>query len=414
MSNDILKNFSKLKIVITPKFAKSLERLVLQFELRKDHPLVINSAELGVHKISFTTNDRAILFDLAGIYESDIASLVRGIPSIDNNFKVISDSLNLLCIYLVHLIVNSKLKAKVKHKAAKDVLMYLQYRFFSSLVNRRFPHGAHSDIMQQVVEDLSLKYDVKVHGSWKKLFDHKAETLLGSSSLHKKAIDKFQPDDKVLYALSDTQTRLRSQLNKLTTLYYDYKKANDYMKSASSTTVVDGKRIIKESDSGFESVAHHIYMKLQSKTSFINPKYVDMIVAIQTTINKGILNRMLISISDTAITQIEDGTDSKLIKRRDGSETYKGIWLLVNNIIHTVYMNAIHDKSVNINNRLEIFNSARNLYSTHRSNNDVLQNTKDSVKLFITDQRITKRENTISTLTISLVLYLTLMSFDVL
>ena len=413
MSKDILKQFSKLKIAITPSLIKSLKSMVMQFEIRKDHPLVLNSPYPGVNKISFTTHDRGMMFDLLGIYEIDVNAIVKGIPAINNDFKVQSDAFNLICIYTVHLILKSKLSRKDKEQGATAVLLYWQYRFFSSLVTRYYKHGAHTDVMQQVIEDLSLKFDIKKYGTWKKVFQLKAATLLDPKSLHGKTFIKFDVDKEVLYSITDVQTRLRSQLKKITALYYDLKETSDtFIQTTSSTTVVDGARILKEQSAGFESISNHIYMKMLHKQAFLNPKYVEMILATQKTINKGIVNRVIIAMSDVAVHQHDEGTDNKLIKRRDGTETYEGMALLVSNMVRVIYDNIITDKSVNINNKLEIYFATKNLFSTHRTNNDLLNNTKTSIQYFITSNRITQRENTISTLTISVALYICLLSFD--
>ena len=369
MSKDISTKFSRLKIQITPAFAKNIHNLVLQYELRKEHPLVLNSAMLGVNKISFTTNDRALIFDICGIYENDIASLVRDIDAIDNNFRVISDSFNLLCIYLVHLILKSKLSGKLKETTIIDVFLYWQYRFFSSIVNHYFPHGANHDIMQQVVENLSLKYDIKVIGTWKKVFTNKAKTLMDSKSIHLKALTTASDDKRLLYVITDVQTRMRSQLKNITALYYETKEANDFIKSASSSTEIDGKRVIREYESGFETVSHHIFMRMQNKSAFINTKYIDMILAIQKNLNRGILNRTFHQMVDIALHQVADESTDKIINRKDGSKVYKGLAGLVHNTIYVIYENALSSDSVNVNNKLEVFYATRNLFSTHRTNN---------------------------------------------
>ena len=413
MSKDILKQFSKLKIAIVPSAIKSLKQMVIQFEIRKDHPLVLNSPYPGVNKISFTTHDRGMLFDILGIYEIDVNAMVKNIPSINNEFRVQSDAFNLICIYTVHLILKSKLSRKDKEQGAIAVLLYWQYRFFSSIVTRYYKHGAHSDIMQQVIEDLSLKFDIKKYGTWKKVFRLKAETLLDSKSLHGKTLIEFNIDKDILYTITDVQTRLRSQLKKITARYYELKETSDtFIQTTSSTTVIDGARILKEQSAGFESISNHIYMKMLHKQAFLNPKYVEIILATQKTINKGIVNRILIAMSDIAVYQQEQGIDNKLIKRRDGTEIYEGMALLISKLVRVIYDNIITDKSVNINNRLEIYFATKNLFSTHRTNNDLLNNTKSSIQYFTTHNRITKRENTISSLNISVALYICLMSFN--
>lgn len=412
MSTEIRTKLAKLNIAITPRFTKNLDKLIVQYEIRKEHPLVLNNSEIGVHKIAFTTNDRAMLFDICDIYETEVSHIIKDIKAIDNSFRVISDPFNILCIYLSHLISKSKLKSKDKEKAQIQILTYWQYKMFTSIINHYFPYGANDDIMKQVIENLSRKYEIKLQGSWKKLMLAKSAVLIEKGSLHHKAINTLHDDRKVLYIITDVQTRLRSQLKNITALYYELKETNNYMRSTSATVEVDGKRILRESSAGFESISHRIYMKMGNKSSFVNDKYISMLVAVQKTVSKGLLTRTINQLVDTASVQANDGSDDKLINRKDGSKTFVGLSLLTKIIVQCIYDNAIKNDKVNLNNKLDIFEATKSLFSAHQPNNELLLNTKGSIAHFIKENRLSSRDSTVSTLSISISLYICLMSFE--
>ncbi len=361
MSSYINKGLSDLNIKITPVLAKQIDRFVLQFEIYKEHPIVLNGSFLGVNKFIFSNENKGIFFDIVNVYETDLISIIKTIPSIDTSRKVSSDPFSLLITYLIHQFINSKLPSKVKTTTLINLLKLWQYRFFSSLVNHYYKHGAKQEIMQTIIENLSFKYDIKVYGSWKKVMIARAESLLDNSNKHFTALKKYDSDKAILYVITDTQTRIRSQLKNITKLYYDLKDSNDFILSTSNTLTVDGVKILKEYTSGFGNISQHLIMKILNKSAFINPKYIDMVLFVQKSLNKGILTRTLISIADSLNIQKDEGTSLKVISKRDGSTEYQGVEILVQKLIQVIYTNVVHNTSINSNNKLEIFNATRTL-----------------------------------------------------
>lgn len=412
MATEIKRKLSKLRVKIPNTFAHDMERLLTQYEIRKEHPLVLNSTEIGVHKIAFTSNDRAELFETCGIYEHEVSDIIKDISTIDKAFRVVSDPFNLLCVYLPWRSDSSSMSVSAKQLAKRAILLYWQYKMFSSIINHYFPYGVNGDIMRQVTEGLSMKFDVKVQGSWKKVMEEKVDVLLSKGSLHYDSLHTLEDDMKLLYVITDVQTRLRSQLKNITALYYDMKEANNYMRSTSATVVVDGKKIIRESSTGFETISMHIATKMLHKSSFVNTKYITMLDGIQKSLNKGIIARVISQLVDTATSQTDAGTDNRLIVRRDGTEIYAGLKLLVSNITRCTYANALSSKTLDINNKLDIFGATKNLFSAHQTNNKLLDNTKLSIAYFIERNNISHRVNTVSALTTTVALYICLMGFE--
>lgn len=413
MSSFIIKQlYQSVPINITPELAKSINRLVLQYELHADHPLTINSQLIGVHKFIFTTRDRDTFFDIIDVNERDVVDAIKLIPSIDKSHKVVSDAFNVMSVYLSHKILNSKLPEKLKIETVVNVLNYQQYRFIASAINYYLPYKANYDIMQTVVEGLNLKFSIKRAGTWKKVVKERSESLIHEDKLHRGTLLKFDDDKKIRYVITDTSTRIRSQLKNIVSLFRATKKANDFIRSVSATTEIDGEKVLRERSAGFEQISSIIFHKAIRKSPFINDQYIKMVQSTVPTLNVGIIRRMIISISDEANIQMNNDTTNLSKKKRDGSTLHFGMNALISKIVYLIYDSAIHNKSVNINSKIAVYNNTRSLFAVHRSSDSRILNAKMSIVDMIRRNKVSTRDATISSLVISLTLYITLMSFE--
>ena len=409
----IKESFSQhIDIAITPALVKALNTLVLQFEIRGETPMTLNSPMFGVHKFFFTTDDRKMFFEIIKVDESEVAKLIREIPSIDNAFRVISDTFNLTCVYLVHKLLNSKLSVNEVTSACISVFNYMQYRFMSSAVNHYFPHNANYEIMQTVIESLNLKFAIKQYGTWKKVIGNRSLMIITTDSLHKDTIKNLDKDKDILYLITDMSTRIRSQLKIITAEYYAIRETNSFIRSHSATTELDGEKILREKSGSFELTSSIIYHKLINKAAFIDDHVIRMVQKSVPRLNTSIIKRTLISLSDEAHQQMEEGISTKIIHKRDDTEVYIGIETLLNKIIYVVYMSAIRSDRVNLNSKIAVYNNTKNIFTASRTADKELIYIKASIADFLKRTRITTRDSTVSGLTIAISLYITLLSFQ--
>lgn len=398
-------------MVITPKLVEQLTKMVMLFEIRGEHPLTLNSQLFGVNKFAFTAQDRQMFFDILNICEEDVNRIIKRIPSINSEFKVISDAFNIMSVYMAHCILASNLSVNAKHDGTIAVLNYMQYRLIGSVINHYFPHGANHDIMQTVVENLNMKFSVRQLGSWKNVVVDRSESLAFDTKAHKDTLLTFDNDKNILYLISDTSTRIRSQFKIITGEYYETRKTNNYMVSHSSTTILDGVRILRESDSSFSTISGSVFDKILVKSSFIDERYVDMVQKTIPRLNVSIIRRMLSAISDEAKFQSEKGT-THVTQKHGATELYIGIEALIEHIIHVIYFTAINNKQVNINNKISVYTHVKNIFSAARTSNNELMSVRSSIDYLFRHTHVSTRESTISGLGIVLALYLTLMSFN--
>lgn len=404
---------TSLPLEITPSIAQQLVRMVIVYELRDEHPLTLNSQMFGVNKFVFTTSDRQLFFDIVGYTEDEVTAVIKKIPSINKEFKVISDAFNIMCVYVVHLILNAKINANLKHDSAIAVLNYMQYRFMGSAINHYFPHKANYEIMQTVVESLNMKFSVRQLESWRAVVVERSEALTFNTKIHSDTLLKLDNDKNILYLITDTSTRIRSQLKIITSAYYETREANAYITSHSSTASLDGEKVLREKGSSFETISNAVFNKILIKPSFIDEHMIKMIQHTVPRLNVGLIRRMLSVISDEARYQMDNGKSREVIKQKDGSDLYVGIEVLVDTIIYIIYTSAIHNKSVNINSKIAIYTNTKNVFTAARTSNQELINVRASLDHLMKRTKISSRDATISGLNIGFVLYMTLMSFKV-
>lgn len=413
MLNYIKDSFTQhLPVQITPNLANQLIRMVITYELRDDHPLTLNSQMFGVYKFIFNKLDFKNFFDIIGFDEQFVVGLIAKIPSVNKEFKVVSDAFNLACVYMVYLLLNAKLSANLKHDAIIAILNYMQYRFISSAVNHYFPHSANHEIMQTVVESLSMKFSIRQFNSWTKVVTERSESMAFDMKAHHGTLNKFDNDKLILYLISDTSTRIRSQLKIITNNYYEMKDANTFITSHSSTASVDGEKVLREQNSIFESMGDGIFNKIVIKSSFIDERFISMVQKTVPRINMSIIRRMLSVLSDEARHQMESGTTREIQSKRNNLEIYVGIVDLLDHMVHVIYSSAIHNPRININSKIAIYTNTKNVFTAARTANQELINVRASFDHLFRKTRLTTRESTISGLGIVLALYITLLSFS--
>jgi len=410
-----IKDQIKAKIKIDPSqdLAKQLIRMVLQFEIRGEHPHTLNSAVFGVNKFIFTSDDRALVFELVGVLEEDLVDIIKEIPSIQKEFKVVSDPFNILIVYLVHLFLNAHIQSKIKEEVVIALLNYMQYRFMSSALNHYFPHGASYDIMQTVVEMLNLRFAIKQFNTWKNVISIRSESLGFNDKTHKNTLLKFNDDKHILYLITDISTKIRSQLKIITSEYYAIKDTNNFILSHSSTTQLDGEKIIREHKGSFELMSSIVFTKILNRSAWSDSRYIKMVQRSVPRLNTSIIQKLVLAISDEANEQSKTNESLKVINRRSGEEIFYGMEILVNRIIWFVYSDAISNDRINLNSKIAIYENAKRLFSASRSSDPTLINIKASIEELCKRNRITKREATMSGLTIALVLFITLHTFTV-
>lgn len=400
-------------IKITTPMIQQLVRVCNTFEIRQQHAEALNSACVGVYPIHFLQSDADSVFDSFGIDRIEFDRVVKQYPGIPKEFKVASDSYNILIVWLTHLVIKSSLPENMKKIGRITLFKMLHYKFYTSVVNHNFPHGANPDVMQYVVDQLNAKFDIKnpATPTWKLVMEKKSDELSSRSSIHWRTLETFIPDNKVTYVITDVQTRIRSTLiNTVIQPYYKAKELNNKIGTYTGMQEVNGERFIRDVSSIYDAMITGICNQVVNVNKFVNNEYIKVVAAISTNISESLLRQFLIHFSNLATTQLAKNKTEEIVVEGK-SDILLGYRVLITNLVQKSYRDCIVNK-VNIASPLHVFEHVKNIYRSSRiSDPDVLL-IKRSVDYIVTHSKVTSRESTQASLKISFIIYILMLSFD--
>ena len=405
--------FAKFPIRVDTKFANDILRWKLLYEARPANAEVLNTSLLGVTLPGFFPKDAQALFDICRINRDEFKRAIKQ-SSIPPKFHVVSDEFNLLTVWVGHnVIISSAVSRDLKDKVIVALFMMLMYKFFSGSVRHMFPHTANRAVMETTIDNLTDKFDIKHRdtNTWKLIIQKRAELLTesGEENIHYNSLINFTPDSKVIYILSDIQTRIRTRVGNIATIYYETHAAgNSIIDSTLTSEDKDGKKTIKELQNSFDQMISSICNRVLNAQRFISNDYVKIVCGICSNIRPEMMRNVLMQFSALATFQYNKGKSDSMDKT---GQYYQGYHILISNLIQRTYRTCIVDR-VPLQ-RAPILKRALNLYRSSRISDPEIQKIKDSVSVFVDATKVSSRSATNSSLKIAFILYIIMMSFDV-
>ena len=410
-------------------------RFVMEYEMHDTNMQAFSSPFLGLWKCYFKDSDRSGFFDLfsletdtlnrlietrsgevsvfgidvkdilkdsrrdsvtyskeaafSGISTATIKKTISTIPSINTEFKVISDPFNLFCVYVVYRIG----------------LKLLQYKFFTSIVSFRYRFRPQEAAMHATYEQLTERFDVKKYGSWKAVIEKRVQEMLDDTSIHKQALTTFTDDKAVLYFISDFETRIRNQINVFTAEFMRVKDSRDLIGSYSSiATDGEGEKVLLAQEDKLESAILQLY-----NTALVTARFLDD-------------HRVLISFSEYAVRKYKEGKKDET-KPQGEFTLLLGPAVFIRQAVQQSFRYCTNS-GININNPLQVlktvkgvFSSSRKtvkgVFSSSRISDSSILSVKMTVDVLVNEIQESRRETTVSALRIALVMYLVLLAFKI-
>lgn len=454
---------NNIPIKVTPQLANAVIKLVQNYETKGTHPEAFNSPYLGLYPCYFLTKDRDDFFSLfdssfdevnqlivnattgsnrnaavfgiksrallepilkyardffnnrgftneSNLSKSDIKNAMKDITSINLNYKVASDPFNLFSIYVVYIFLSSNLPEKLKREAAFSVLMFLQYKFFTSLVNHRFKYKPSLEAMQATFEAISGRFDIKTYGTWKEVLRARASDFLDKHSVHYKTLCVLEPDTKVLYVVTDLQTRIRNQINLFTEEFMRIKETQDRIGGYSlQGTDPDGNATIVDISDHFDAMVSGVYQDAMSISHFLDDTLIRLIVKFFTSLNQTNFRSVLISFSEYAVKQARSGQQLST-EKINGESVNVGAYVLINSIIQKTYR-YLNLNNVNIRNVGALLKATKEVYGSSRIADEGIVEVRRSVSYLLTKIQSSTREATLTALRSAFVIYIIMLSF---
>lgn len=450
MSNLIKENFYKfLDIEITPRLCEAITRYVAAYEIKGNNLQAFNSPYLGVHKAVFTNSDRDGFFALfntefksiermvssnvnsnsvfgvsaremsntakeheerSKVNMSDMRKLINTIPSIDTSFKITSDPLNLFLGYILHRIRVSDVKDNIKQPAMVAVGMFLQYKFFTSLVQHRFKHAPNENMMRALFESLSNKFAIRQLDTWREVMLSRARDLISDTSIHKTTLETYEPDKEVLYVITDMQTRLRNQINAFTEEYFKFKEEHEAFGDYSSVgTDSEGNKVILGDTSGLDKVIAAVYQDVQCLQRLLDERNIKLVTGLFNAVTIPMFRQLLVEFSSYVCARVR-ANDLDGEKKWQGTRIITGAFSIIEETIQKSYRYCIETK-VNMNRPSDVLRAVKDVYSSSRVNDEGINKVKASLDKIIVETKLSSRQATNASLRIALVLYLIICTF---
>ena len=346
-----------------------------------------------------------------GISNSEMKQVIHNIPTIDDSFVVASDPFNVFTIWVTYNILNSKLDNKLKYQSAQATLLLLHYKFFTSLVNYRFKYPANEAAMVTTYEAISNKFDIKVLGTWKRVMEKGADDAIDPNGIHGKTWTTFNNDLKILYIITDIQSRLRSKINLFYEAYMQVKAEGDLIGSYDTVgTDTEGKKEIKANEHGIDIAISSVYQDCMSVSRIIDIKAMRLAVALFSAIRLEQLKQFIISFSEECVKLAKLGADDKITKSKDtGNEILIGGHILIQSIIQQSYRYC-RNNDIDISIPSKFIKGVKDVYTSSRITEPGILQVRESVAHYVSTLQTSTRESTVTALRTSFIVYVVILS----
>lgn len=297
MAKGILEVFQEetKDLKIDEALLKRIHRYERSFVNRNDeHINFFASNLLGVHRLRFLGSDYDMWFDeVVQIDDLELRKKIHSLPTVNPEHSRASDIMNLTCMWLLHAIYNSKLSRSRKHEGMMDTLLVFHYKVLSSKIAHDFKYTANKEVAIATYASLSKKYGLKQYGNWSAWLRARCESVLDRRSIHMPTIEKFRPDEKIQYMITDTQGRVRDAVKNMRNRFQEVMDSDaQFATKAAKVKLEDGDEV---RDVRKKTTEYRTYLKgiINDERALIKRELVDIIHSAMHTMDTRNLNDAL-------------------------------------------------------------------------------------------------------------------------
>lgn len=247
----------------------------------EDHIHFFGSNSFGLYKVIFSTPDRLEwIMDILDLDEIEIRDAIKDLPTVKAEWKKYTDVMNLSCVYLIHRFYNSNLSPAMKEQGMVCCAMILNIKFLTAFMNHVMIYNTSEETSEKIYDSLSYKYALKKSGTWYNMLMKRSEDMIAPNSIHFKTIKAFEPDEKVLYFISDPQTRVKDMVKNLYDQMLNVKEDEvRRLKSSMMVEMEDG-ITVRDVSGQYESYKNYIQATLMDRNSFIKTEVAEVVVGL--------------------------------------------------------------------------------------------------------------------------------------
>lgn len=285
---------------IDAKLAATLHAYRQNFINRnKDHAEFFGGNLLGVQVVRFLDSDKDDWFDyILQADEETLKEAVHALPTVNTDWHVSSNIMNITTLYLVHRIFHSALPAKAKQQAMEDTLLILQFKFVTSIMYHFFKYPADRAVAEATYAALNMKFILKEKGTWLAVLIHRCNEILGRSSPHYNCISRMDRDKEVIDTLNAIHGAIKGYIKNMREVMERIRLSDGKINSVSSVAGVDGEEILKDKTKGPMTYTNYLKSIISDKNSFIREELTTVIVKVMPSASERHLRSALAHLSD--------------------------------------------------------------------------------------------------------------------
>lgn len=269
-------------------FDQHLAKRVISFQIgfankNEDHIAFFGGVLTGVHVVRMTPQDMNTFFmDVVQVNEIELEEELHALPVIKpdaNTDRKISGSVfNQVCLWLMHGFMTSKhLSPPARLRAAQAAALILNYRYLTSLLVWYYKTPASLEYAQAAYARLTKRSAIKQFGSWHALLENRCLDFLDPKGLHYKTVMGYEEDAKIVYALNDSQGRIRSMMKHLMGELKTAHEEGTKVKTTGATVELDGEGFLKDVASNLTIYVNYIFTTLSDENTFIKQELLKLI-----------------------------------------------------------------------------------------------------------------------------------------
>ena len=274
-------------LLIDTNLLKRLKQYQINFVNRnQEHSEFFGGNLTGVQVVRFLPSDRDRWFDeVIEVNDGPLGEKLLALPEVNKDWYVSSDTMNISCIWLAHVIFNNKkFSNEERHEGLINIFLILQYKYLTSILYHWFRYPADRATAEATYAQLSYKYAIKIYGSWIALLTARAEEIISESSIHYKTLKYMHDDHDVIYMLNDTQGRIKDILKNIYAVFDRVHKSGARIATTSSVMIDhEGEEILKDRSHHLAIYTRYLNTIISDKNGFIKSELTDIIEKLMHT-----------------------------------------------------------------------------------------------------------------------------------
>jgi len=298
-AKDVLDNLFR-NVNFNNELYKRIVRNNIEFICRThDHKILFGSRLLGNFHISYTTFDKSIFYN--NIFDMEVETVIESISSIttiNKNFKIARDDINLVTFYIAHRFLSNESLPKDKRKEfAKEILNYFSYRTLVLIHSNYFVYPLSDEKAITLSERLSNRYIIKKLKNWNEYCQYRSEEYLNNKFFT--LLLKFNNDTDLPNAINDLFNRTKDTIKNIYKEFIDMMENDEIIqKKKGVVNDIEGQEVILDKLDTPDSYYTKIETSLSEKNMFVRKDLIDVSTDIISYVSYSSLEEILTDIID--------------------------------------------------------------------------------------------------------------------